>query len=82
MPRRRWRPHNDSGDDAVKVTVIGAGTMGRGIAQVFAQTGNEVILIDTYEKALEIAPSEIEKSISRLVKKDLIREDPLSCPDG
>ena len=76
MPWRRRGPHHDSGDDTVIVTVIGAGTMGRGIAQAFAQTGNEVILTDTYEKALEIAPSEIEKSISRLVKKGLIKEDP------
>ena len=47
----------------MKVTVVGAGTMGRGIAQVFAQAGNSVILTDIYPKALEDAASSIRSSI-------------------
>ncbi len=60
----------------MKVTVIGAGTMGRGIAQVFAQAGNEVILTDVYERALSSAMAEIEKSLAKLHSKNLISEDP------
>lgn len=61
----------------MKVTVIGAGTMGRGIAQVFAQAGNEVILTDVYEKALSSAMAEIEKSLGKLYSKNLITENPV-----
>ena len=59
----------------MKVTVVGAGTMGRGIAQVFAQAGNEVILTDVYEKALTDALSNIENSLGRLAKKGELKED-------
>lgn len=59
----------------MKVTVIGAGTMGRGIAQVFAQAGNQVILTDIYEKALQDATGMIEKSLDRLIKKGELKED-------
>ena len=60
----------------MKVTVIGAGTMGRGIAQVFAQAGNEVVLTDVYHKALETASGEIQKSLGKLHSKGVISEDP------
>lgn len=59
----------------MKITVIGAGTMGNGIAQVFAQNGHEVILNDIYETALKSARANIEKSLSRLKKKNLITEN-------
>ncbi len=60
----------------MKVTVVGAGTMGNGIAQVFAQSGHEVVLTDIIEPILEKAKSTISKSLDRLAKKDLIKEDP------
>lgn len=60
----------------MKVTVVGAGTMGRGIAQVFAQSGSQVILNDVYEKALETATTEISKSLSKLHSKGLINDSP------
>ncbi len=60
----------------MKVTVIGAGTMGRGIAQVFAQAGNEVVVTDVYDKALSTAMTEIRKSLEKLYSKNLISEDP------
>ncbi|AKA48958.1 3-hydroxybutyryl-CoA dehydrogenase [uncultured archaeon] len=60
----------------MKVTVIGAGTMGNGIAQVFAQGGNEVVLTDIVEPVLEKARDTIANSLERLSKKGLISETP------
>lgn len=60
----------------MKVTVIGAGTMGRGIAQVFAQAGNKVVLTDVYPEVLEAALKEIDKSLGKLHSKSLIRDSP------
>lgn len=58
------------------VTVLGAGTMGRGIAQVTAQAGFEVYLRDIDDAILESAVKEIRNSLSRLVKKgELSNED-------
>jgi 3-hydroxybutyryl-CoA dehydrogenase len=58
-----------------KVLVIGAGTMGNGIAHVFAQKGFAVILMDAYEEALTKAMNIIEKNLGRQVKKGAITED-------
>jgi 3-hydroxybutyryl-CoA dehydrogenase len=52
-----------------KVGVIGAGTMGNGIAQVCAQSGLEVYLGDVKPELLERGLSAIDGSLSRLVKK-------------
>jgi len=57
-----------------KVAVIGAGTMGNGIAHVFAMKGHEVNLIDISEKALEKAILTIAKNLDRMVKKEKISE--------
>jgi len=51
------------------VGVVGAGAMGSGIAQVAAQAGHQVILIDQNEQALERSQSALEKVCSRLVEK-------------
>jgi 3-hydroxybutyryl-CoA dehydrogenase len=51
------------------VGVIGAGTMGNGIAQVFAQHGFTVQLHDTAEPALDRARKSIEKSLAKFVEK-------------
>jgi len=51
------------------VGVIGAGTMGNGIAQVFAQAGFTVHLVDVAQPALERARGAIEKSLLKLVEK-------------
>ena len=51
------------------VGVIGAGTMGNGIAQVFAQSGYTVKLHDAAPAALDRARKTIEKSTARLVEK-------------
>ena len=56
------------------IAVIGAGTMGNGIAHVFAQSGFEVTLIDVQEAALARALKTIEKNLDRLIKKEKISE--------
>jgi 3-hydroxybutyryl-CoA dehydrogenase len=51
------------------IGVIGAGTMGNGIAQVFAQAGFTVRLVDVAQPMLDRARHTIEKSLDRLVEK-------------
>ncbi len=58
-----------------KIAVIGAGTMGNGIAHVFAQSAYDVSLIDISESALDKALSIIQKNLDRLIKKERITED-------
>ncbi len=57
-----------------KIAVIGAGTMGNGIAHVFAQSGYEVHLIDVSKNALERAIDTITKNLMRLLTKEKIDE--------
>jgi len=58
-----------------KIAVIGSGTMGNGIAHVFAQNGFTVSIIDISEDALKKALSTIEKNLSRQVEKGIITAD-------
>ena len=51
------------------VGVIGAGTMGNGIAQVFAQAGFRVTLVDVAQPMLDRARAAIEKSLAKFVEK-------------
>ena len=55
-----------------KVGVIGAGTMGAGIIQVFAQGGYEVVYTDLFEEAIAKGYKLIEKNLGRLVEKEKI----------
>jgi len=57
------------------ITVVGAGTMGNGIAHVFAQNGFQVSLVDISEKALENALLSIEKNLDRMLSKEKITLD-------
>jgi 3-hydroxybutyryl-CoA dehydrogenase len=57
-----------------KVAVIGAGTMGNGIAHVFAQCGYDVNLIDISEQALARGIDTISKNMDRQVKKETMTE--------
>ncbi|KGG80735.1 3-hydroxybutyryl-CoA dehydrogenase [Caloranaerobacter azorensis H53214] len=59
----------------MKVCVIGAGTMGSGIAQVLAQAGHEVILKDIEDKYLQRGLSVITKNLDRNVKKERMTEE-------
>jgi 3-hydroxybutyryl-CoA dehydrogenase len=54
------------------IAVIGAGTMGNGIAHVFAQTGYNVSLIDLSEQNLEKGIATISKNLDRMVAKEKI----------
>jgi 3-hydroxybutyryl-CoA dehydrogenase len=58
--------------DIKVVGVIGAGTMGNGIAQVFAQSGFTVRLVDVAQPMLDRARSTIEKSLARFVDKAMM----------
>jgi len=55
------------------ISVIGAGTMGNGIAHVFAQYGHKVTLVDVSEQALEKALATIGANLDRMVKKESIQ---------
>jgi 3-hydroxybutyryl-CoA dehydrogenase len=56
--------------DHIKVVgVVGAGTMGNGIAQIFAQAGFDVRLHDTFQPALDRARKTVETSLGKFVEK-------------
>jgi len=57
------------------IVVIGAGTMGNGIAHVFAMTGHSVILVDISADALNRAMATISKNLDRMVAKGSLTED-------
>jgi 3-hydroxybutyryl-CoA dehydrogenase len=57
------------------ITVIGAGTMGNGIAHVFAQNGFQVNLVDIEQSALDRALATIQKNLDRLLQKERITEE-------
>ena len=56
----------------MNVTVIGAGTMGNGIAHVFAQSGHDVVMMDRSADALDRALATIGKNMDRMVAKEKI----------
>lgn len=56
------------------VGVIGAGTMGNGIAQVFAASGFTVVMQDIADASLEHGVATISKSLDRLIKKEKITD--------
>ena len=58
-----------------KITVIGAGTMGNGIAHTFAQKGFNVNLVDISTYALEKAINTIKKNLDRMGQKEKITEE-------
>lgn len=60
--------------DIRQVSVIGSGTMGNGIAHVFAQFGWEVSLVDIQQEALERSLNTISANIDRQVKKGALSE--------
>ncbi|RLI20075.1 3-hydroxybutyryl-CoA dehydrogenase, partial [Candidatus Bathyarchaeota archaeon] len=63
------------GEEIKKVAVIGAGTMGHGIAQVFAMKGYQVNLLDINEEILKKAKQSIAWSLEKFVEKRRIRKE-------
>lgn len=57
------------------ITIIGAGTMGNGIAHVFAMKDYEVVLCDISSSALDRAMETINRNLDRMLKKERISED-------
>ncbi len=55
-----------------RVAVIGAGTMGNGIAHVFAHYGHEVVLVDVSEERLQAAKSTIGANMDRQIKRGVL----------
>lgn len=66
----------------MKVAVIGSGTMGNGIAHVFAQYGHEVALIDVAEDRLKSALATIEKNLRRQAEKGVLQADEIPAVLG
>jgi 3-hydroxybutyryl-CoA dehydrogenase len=58
-----------------RIGVVGAGTMGHGIAQVAVQSGYEVVLADTVPEALERGVAQVAKGLARLVDKGKLAAD-------
>ena len=58
-----------------KIGVIGAGTMGNGIAQVFAQSGFDVYLRDVKMELVERGVANIERNLKRMVDKGKLSSD-------
>ena len=61
--------------DIQRVGVVGAGTMGNGIAHVFARGGYDVVLCDVEQRFLERALGTITKNLDREVAKNKITAD-------
>ena len=59
----------------IKVSIIGAGTMGSGIAQIAATKEHEVCLYDSFEGAIENAEKKLDKILNRLVEKERISKE-------
>lgn len=62
-------------NNPMKVAVIGAGTMGSGIAQVAAQAGHDVYLYDTRPEAVQRALATLQRTLQRLVEKGRLTAD-------
>ena len=57
------------------IGVIGAGTMGNGIAQTAANAGFDVIICDISQELVDKGVANVSKSLDRFVKKETITED-------
>ncbi|MBI5778812.1 MAG: 3-hydroxybutyryl-CoA dehydrogenase [Planctomycetes bacterium] len=58
-----------------KVGVIGAGTMGNGIAQVFAQSGFDVTMVDIKQDFVDRGMANIRKNLDKMVQKSVLPKD-------
>lgn len=65
----------NEGGVVARTAVIGAGTMGNGIAHVFAQAGRDVVLVDVAQEMLDRALEVIRANMNRQIKKGVLSED-------
>ena len=61
--------------ESLKVAVIGAGTMGNGIAQTFAAAGHTVKLVEVAQDGLDRGLATVRKSLDRFVKKEKMTQE-------
>jgi 3-hydroxybutyryl-CoA dehydrogenase len=66
-------PHNDNQEKTL-VAVIGNGIMGHGIAEVFATSGHDVVLIGRNHESLQVAVTKIAASVDEFVARGVLRE--------
>jgi len=71
-----------STDSLHTIGVLGAGTMGHGIAQVFAQSGYTVHLVDNQQAQLETALKAVDRSLGKFVEKGKLTADQHSASLG
>ena len=74
-PQDDSSPAVPTGGSAIAVAVIGAGTMGSGIAQVAAQAGHPVTLVDSRAGAADEALARVAGALDRLIAKGRIERD-------
>src|SRR6202795_3758577 len=74
MRKRNWERERMNVDGIKTVAVLGAGTMGNGIAHVFARSGYHVILRDVEQRFLDRGMETIGKNLDREIKKGKIAE--------
>ena len=65
--------------DITRIGVLGAGQMGRGIAQVAATSGWDVCLFDTKPEALETALAKIKQGLNRAAEKGTVKADQIAA---
>lgn len=65
-----------------RIGIIGAGTMGSGIAQVAAMSGTDVVIYDQNDAALQVAKNSIQKSLSKFLEKEKITAEDLTATFG
>ena len=61
--------------EITRIGVVGLGTMGAGIAEVFARSGYDVVGLDANETAIERGRSHVEGSTGRAVKRGKLTEE-------
>ena len=61
-----------------RITVLGAGIMGHGIAQLCAQVGKDIRVFDTQESSLEHAKKMIHNSLAIMVEKEIFTADEMA----
>jgi 3-hydroxybutyryl-CoA dehydrogenase len=80
--KKKERQVSEVSQAIARAGVVGAGTMGSGIAQVIAQAGFPVTIVDRREQDLERGLGSIAKSLGRLEKKGTLEAESLSAIQG